>query len=184
MTSKQKEIFNKLADERLEEITNLDKKVNPKDLKNKYKGPTADAKFNEFDNAINLLDKIREDEIRLADTKNGQEEFNSNLSEIKKVNKKFRVKEQKNTLHDIKMLYEARNGAIKFYDGYSSMASEAKHEATKGIGLKILNLKQILQRLPIIFVQVKAGNTPENLINEIQQILYNKKVYHNIIKSL
>ena len=29
------------------------------------------------------------------------------------------------------MLYKAKNNAIKFYDDYSSMISEAKHEATK-----------------------------------------------------
>ena len=35
------------------------------------------------------------------------------------------------------MLYKAKNNAIKFYDAYSSMISEAKHEATKIKGLKI-----------------------------------------------
>ena len=38
--------------------------------------------------------------------------------------------------------------------------------------LKFLNLKQILQRLPIAFAQVKAGNTSENLLNKIGQIIY------------
>ena len=39
---------------------------------------------------------------------------------------------------------------------------------------KILFLtpKQILQRIPIALAQVKAGNTSENLINEIRQIIY------------
>ena len=60
---KQKEIFNKLSDKRLEETTKLDKRVNPDDLVYEYKGPTADTKFNEFDNPINFLDKIREGEI-------------------------------------------------------------------------------------------------------------------------
>ena len=39
-------------------------------------------------------------------------------------------------------------------------------------GMKILNNKQILQRLPIALAQVNAGNTSENLLNEIRQILY------------
>ena len=39
-------MFNKLADERLEEITKLDKKVNPDDLIYRYKDSTADKKFN------------------------------------------------------------------------------------------------------------------------------------------
>ena len=71
--SNQKEIFNKLVNKRLEEITNLDKKVNPNDLIYRYKGFTADTKFNEFDNAFRLLDKIRDGKISLADAKNDQE---------------------------------------------------------------------------------------------------------------
>ena len=36
------------------------------------------------------------------------------------------------------MLYKARNEAIKCFDDYSLMISEAKNEATKETGLKIL----------------------------------------------
>ena len=68
------------------------------------------------------------------------------------------------------MLYKARNEAIKFYDDYSLMVSEAKNKATKGTGLKILTPKQLLQRLPIALGQVKAGNNSENLLNEIRQL--------------
>ena len=32
--------------------------------------------------------------------------------------------------------------------------------------------KHMLQRLPIAFVQVKAGNTSETLLNEVSQIKY------------
>ena len=82
------------------------------------------------------------------------------------------------------MLYKARNEAIKLYDDYSSMVSEAK--------TKILTPKEMLQRLPIALAQVKAGNNSESLLNEIRQIvcsLYQskqitKKVYNNIIKSI
>ena len=91
------------------------------------------------------------------------------------------------------MLYKARNEAIKIYDDYSSMMSDAKYRATKGTGLKILTPKQMLQRLPIALAQVKAGNNSESLLNEIRQIVYSlyqskkrntKKVYNNIIRSI
>ena len=50
----------------------------------------------------------------------------------------------------------------------------------------------MLQRLPIALAQVKAGNTSENLLNEIRQIIYSmyqakeitKKVYNNIMNSI
>ena len=56
------------------------------------------------------------------------------------------------------MLYKARNEAIKFYDDYSLMTSEAKNKAkNEGMRLKILTPKQMLQILPIALTQVKAG---------------------------
>ena len=54
----------------------------------------------------------------------------------------------------------------------------SKTKQTQGNVLKILTqgltqiLMQILQRLPIALAQVKAGNTSENLLNEICQIIY------------
>ena len=90
LVSKQKEIFNELVDKRLEEITNLDKKVNSDDLVYRYKGNTADAKFDQFDNAFSILDKIRDGKISLA--KNDQAELKLNLNKIKKGNKRHRSK--------------------------------------------------------------------------------------------
>ena len=95
-------------------------------------------------------------------------------------------------MYNIEIVYKARNKAIKYYDDYSSIMSEAKYRATKGTGLKVLTPKQMLQRLPIALAQVKAGNNSESLLNEIRQIVYSlyqskqitKKVYNNIIKSI
>ena len=86
--SKQKEIFNELVDERLEKITDLDKKVNSDDLIYRYKGNIVDEKFDKLDNAFDIIDKIRHGNIDLADVKNNQEKFKSYLGERKKGNKK------------------------------------------------------------------------------------------------
>ena len=56
------------------------------------------------------------------------------------------------------MHYKARHNVIKFFDDYSLMVSEAKHEATKRTGLKMLTPRQMIQRLPIALLQVKAVN--------------------------
>ena len=84
MILKQKEIVNELVDKKLEEITNLDKN----NLIYKYKGNTADGKFDKFDNALNIIKKIQNGEISLADVNNNQEKFKSYLGEMKKGNKK------------------------------------------------------------------------------------------------
>ena len=92
------------------------------------------------------------------------------------------------------MLFNGRNGAIKFYDDYSSMILKAKKMTAEqsGTRLKILTPKQMLQKLPIVLAQVKAGNNSESLLNEIRQIVYSpyqskqftKKVYNEIIESI
>ena len=133
--------------------------------------------------------------MNLDETENDQINFKSSVGEIKKGNNKKRSKKQKSTLYNIDILYKARNEAIKFFNDYILMVSEAKNKAkskTSGKGLKILTPKQLLQRLLIALAQVKAGNNSENLLNEIRQIVYSlhqskeitKKVYNNIIKSM
>ena len=78
-------------DERIEKITGLDEKVNSDNLVYRYKGNTADEKFNEFDNAHDIINKIRDGEKDLADVKKNQQKFKFYLGEIKKA-----VKNQKN----------------------------------------------------------------------------------------
>ena len=62
----------------------------------------------------------------------------------------------------------------------------------KGEGLKVLNKKQMLNRLPILLTQIEAGNNSNKLKNETRQILYSlcrskaltKTVYNKLIKSI
>ena len=82
--SKQKEIFNELVDERREKITDLDKKVYTNDLIYASKGSTIDGKFDNFNNALNIINEIQNGEISLADVKNNQDKFKTYLGEIKK----------------------------------------------------------------------------------------------------
>ena len=71
------------------------------------------------------------------------------------------------------------------------MVPEAEFKATHGKQLEILTPKQMLSRLSIALAQVKAGNTFENLLKEIRQVIYSlyqaeeitKKVYNNIMNS-
>ena len=65
-------------------------------------------------------------------------------------------------------------------------------KATESKGLKILTPEQMLQRLPMALTQVKAGDTSENVLNEIRQIIHSwyrakeitEKVYNNIMNSV
>ena len=111
--------------------------------------------------------------------------------------KKTEKKEQKeHVLKNLYNLFESRERAL---DASDSKIFPIKFEGTSfsdkvsdHFNLKILNPKQMLQRLPIALAQVKAGNNSENLLNEIRKIVYSlyqskeitKKVHNNIIKSI
>ena len=75
------------------------------------------------------------------------------------------------------------------FNNYARNLSRNIYDST---WLKILTIKQMLQRLPIALAQIKAGNNSQSLLNEIKQIVYSlyqskeitKKVYNNILKSI
>ena len=96
----------------------------------------------------------------------------------------------------LKYMEEQEKGQKRFSDdhysnGWSSGSGNVVSKA-KGAGLKILTNKQMLNRLPILLVQVQAGNNSIKLKNEIRQILYSlyrskvltKTAYNNLIKSI
>ena len=192
MILKEKELYNKLTEKSFEKITNLDKKVDNNKLVFKYKGKTADADFSKFDNAFSLINKIRDGKITLNDAKDDQPRLRSNLEEMKNVQKKHLLKDSRNARGNIEMLHNARKSSTDFFDEFTSRTSETGHQAKQGTGLKMFTPKQVLQRLPIVLSQIKAGNNSENLLNEIRQIVYSlyqskeitKKVYNNMIKSI
>ena len=68
---------------------------------------------------------------------------------------------------------------IDLFNDYSKIRSESiyrsKQDETKGIKLKILMPKQMLQRLPVALAQVKAGNNSESLLTEIRQNMWKNK---------
>ena len=83
-----KKIFNKLIDDRIEKITNLDSKVKRDDLIYRYKGDTSDLKFNEFYGGVDIINKIRDGKEDLSDIKNNQHYFKALLGEVTKDAKK------------------------------------------------------------------------------------------------
>ena len=78
----------------------------------RYKRKTPDENFGAYDNALDLIDKIKNGKIKLADVKNDQIKSKSNLSEIKRRPKKS--KQQKNALYNIEILYKQETRLLNF----------------------------------------------------------------------
>ena len=66
------------------------------------------------------------------------------------------------TTDHLKYMEEQEKGSKRFSDDYNS------NGWSSGSGLKILTNKQILNRLPILLAQIKAGNNSKSLKNEIR----------------
>ena len=49
------------------------------------------------------------------------------------------------------------------FNDYANNMSKNIYESKQGTGLKILTPKQMIQRLPIALVQIKAGNNSDRL---------------------
>ena len=183
LLSKEGEIFKDIYNKRLDKIEELNNKIEYVVYSNKKINY-----FSELADPLTFLDEIKKGKMSLEEAKIHQENYLDYLNIIRKGNKNA---EQRKTLANINILYNARNNAIKFIEDYGAMILEAKKQAREqeGTGLKILTPNQMLKRLPIALAQVKAGNNSESLLNEIRQIVYSlyrskeitKKVYNNNI---
>ena len=80
---------------------------------------------------------------------------------------KNKIRRKRNTFESVNALYEGQELTLNaFRSGIFPI------KATQGKGLKIWTPQQMLQRLLITLAQLKAGNTSEDLCNEIRQIKY------------
>ena len=79
IVSKEKEIYNKLTEESFEKINNK--------LVFKYKGNIPNENFSGFDNAFEVISKIRDREISLNKAKDEQAKLKLKIGEIKKSTK-------------------------------------------------------------------------------------------------
>ena len=62
---------------------------------------------------------------------------------------------------------------LKYDENVPSMSPlEVDEEEKKRKGLKILTTYKLLSRFPILLAQIKAGNNPNKLKNEVRKILY------------
>ena len=171
LLSKEREIFKDIYKKRLDKIEELNNKIDYDNLKYVAVNSRTEYNFSELRDPITFRIEIKKGELSLEEAKIYQQDYLDYLNIIRKGNKNA---EQRKTLANINILYNARNNAIKFIEDYGSRILEAKKLAREqeGTGLKILTPNQMLQRLPIALAQIKAGNNSETLLNEIRQIVY------------
>ena len=146
----------------------MNNKIDYNNLKYVVVGTDDEYNFDNLDEPLTFLNNIKKGEISMKKAIEQQHIFFKYLNLIRIGNKNDN---QKRTLANVNMFYNARDNAIKFIQDYGSMILEVKRlakEDQEGTGLKILTPNQILKRLPIALAQIQAGNNSESLLNEIR----------------
>ena len=172
LLSREREIFKDIYNKRLDKIEELNNKIDCNNLNYVVAGTGDKYSFGDLDDRLTFLNNIKKGKISMDKAMEQQYNFRRYLNLIRIGNKNDN---QKRTLANINVFYNARDNAIQFIHDYDRMILEAKDQALKeqyGEGLKILTPNQMLKRLPIALAQVKAGNNSESLLNEIRQIVY------------
>ena len=203
LLSKEREIFKDIYNKRLDRIEEFNNKIDYNNLEYVVLSKDMAYNFSVEKDPISLINDIKSGKTTLEEAKDAQQNYLYYLNIIRKGHKNG---EQKRTLANINILFNARDNAIKFIEDYGSMIHEAKRLAREQEGtganemsrvnaserVKILAPNQMLKRLHIALAQVKAGNNSVSLSNEIKQIVHSlyrskeitKKVYNNIINSI
>ena len=105
----------KMCRKKLDKIEELTSKIHDNNVKT--------VEFSNKNDPLTFLTKIRDGKITIERAKELQEDLNNN---IKKIQKGIRTQEQNKTLANLNMLFNGRNEAISFIDGYGSMILKAK----------------------------------------------------------
>ena len=134
LISKEREIFKNIHNKSLDKIKELSEKIDDNNLVFSIISTGRTTDFSKKDDPLTFLNKIKKGETTIEEPKESRKDF----------------KEQKKPLKKLNMLFNGRNDAINFIEGYGSMILEAKRKADEelkekdGTGLKILNPKQLL----------------------------------------
>ena len=187
----QKENYDRLLDERVDEIPKIRGQINYNKLIYYFTTPDiAPINFIKFKGPFNTFKEIRDGDKTLQEIKEDQKKLKSSLGELTSGNPKHKSEYQLDTTKNAQSLYNSRQKVIDLFNDNAKIRSEGIYKSDQdetkqdGTGFKILTPKEILQRLPISLTQVKAGNNSESLLDEMRQIVYSLYQSKEIINKI
>ena len=123
LLSKEREIFKDIYNKILDKIEELNNKIDYDNIQYVAVNSGKIYNFSELIDPLTFLNEIKKGKMSLEEAKNYQQNYLDYLNIIRKGNKNAN---QKNTLANINIHFNARNNAIKFIEDYGSMILEAK----------------------------------------------------------
>ena len=128
LLKKEREIFKKNYNDRLNQIEYLNDKVDYDNLKYTVISSGEEFEFDKSEDPILFLSTIKEGNISVEQAKNIQQDYERYLNSIGRGNK---TAKQKKPLENSNILFNARNKVINFIEDYGSMILEAMRLANK-----------------------------------------------------
>ena len=120
--------------------------------------------FSKFKGPMHIFTSIHKGCITLEDIEKEQIELKRDLGCIKQQDPKDKSQEQKKIINNIKNLYNSREEVVRMFNDYTKNMSRNTYDSKQETGLRILNPKQMLERLPIALAQIKPGNNSTCLL--------------------
>ena len=123
LLSKEREIFKNIYNKRLDKIEELSKKNDYNNLKYTVISTGEEFEFDESEDPMLFLNDTKKGKISLEEARNIQQDYGNYVKYIRKGNKND---EQRKTLANIDVLFNATNNAIRFIEDYGSVILDAK----------------------------------------------------------
>ena len=123
LLSKEREIFKDIYNKKLDKIEEINNKIDYNDLNYVVVGTGDEYNFYNLDDPLTLLNNIKKGKISMKKAIEQQHNFFKYLNIIRIGNKNVN---QKRTLANIKIFFNARDNAIRFIEDYGPMILEAK----------------------------------------------------------
>ena len=143
-----KEIYDKILEERMNEILKMSREIDYYNLVYKFKGPTKAISFTKSGGPMYTYDQLKKGKKKtLQQIEKEQDDFKKDLNEVTG-NSKYKNKSQLYKLKNTKNLYDSRQIIIDLLNDNSKIRSEANYKANKktaGTGLKTLTPKHALK---------------------------------------
>ena len=107
-----KEIYDKILEERMDEIIEMSDKIDFNNLTYNFKGQTNSIKFDKFEGPMDIYDNIKNGNTTLQQVEKQQKDFKKELNEITSGNTKYKSNNQLYVINNVKSLYESRQKII------------------------------------------------------------------------
>ena len=107
-----KEIYDKILEERMDEIIEMSDKIDFNNLTYNFKGQTNSIKFDKFEGPMDIYDNIKNGNTTLQQVEKQQKDFKKELNEITSGNPKHKSNNQLYVIENVKNLYNSRQKII------------------------------------------------------------------------